>query len=168
MRLCDGKRFCNEELPGQQLEDQIEQQLEQYAWQIFDARWPEELAHMPAGHVVACYYSNDELRNNANNRNYVSDAKLAKSVEDGDTLKADTLEELLAQMDVDADAALASVKRYNEFAKAGKDEDFNKKAERVFALETGPFYACRFGTAAMLVCIGGAESDPACHAYDNA
>ncbi|MEE8716646.1 MAG: FAD-dependent oxidoreductase [Coriobacteriales bacterium] len=163
----DGKRFCNEDLPGQQLENQIEQQPEQYAWQIFDAKWPEELAHMPAGHGVACYYSNDEPKNNTNNRNYVSDAKLAKSVEDGNTLKADTLEELLAQMDVDTDAALASIERYNELAKAGKDEDFNKKAERVFALETGPFYACRFGTAAMLVCIGGVESDPACHAYDN-
>ena len=164
----DGRRFCNEDLPGQQLENQIEQQPERRAFQIFDARWPEELAHMPAGHGVACYYSNEAPLNNATNRNYVSDAALAASVESGVTLTADTLEDLLAQLDIDAETALASIERYNELARDGADLDFNKKAERLFALETGPFYAVPFGTAAMLVCIGGIESDPDCHAYNTA
>lgn len=162
----NGERFCNEDLPGQQLENQIELQPGQCAYQIFDAKWPEQLAHMPAGHGVACYYSNDAPLNNSTNRNYVSDAMLAESVESGATLKADTLEELVAMLDIDAEKALASIARYNDLAASGADLDFNKKAERVFALETGPFYACPFGTAAMLVCIGGVESDPDCHAYD--
>ena len=162
----DGRRFCNEDLPGQQLENQIEQQPERRCFQIFDAKWTEELCHMPAGHGVACYYDNATPKNNATNRNYVSDAMLAESVESGATLKADTLEELFALLDIDAETALASVERYNELANGGADLDFNKKAERMFALETGPFYAVPFGTAAMLVCIGGIESDPDCHAYD--
>ena len=123
---------------------------------------------MPAGHGVACYYSNEAPLNNATNRNYVSDAALAASVESGVTLTADTLEDLLAQLDIDAETALASIERYNELARDGADLDFNKKAERLFALETGPFYAVPFGTAAMLVCIGGIESDPDCHAYNTA
>lgn len=162
----DGKRFCNEDLPGQQLENQIEQQPGMYAYQLFDAKWPEELCHMPAGHGVACYYDNNEYANAAFDRNYIGDQTLADSVEAGNTIKADTLEELLAQLDIDADAALESIARYNELAAAGEDADFNKKGERVFSLDTAPFYACRFGTAAMLVCIGGVESDPDCHAYD--
>ncbi len=161
----DGKRFCNEDLPGQQLENQIEQQPDRYAYQIFDAKWTEELCHMPAGHGVACYYDNSTPVNAAFDRNYISDAKLAESVELGNTLMAETLDELLAQLDLDAEAAKESIARYNELATLGSDEDFNKKAERVFAIETGPFYACRFGTASMLVCIGGIESDPDCHAY---
>lgn len=164
----DGRRFCNEDLPGQQLENQIEQQPERRAYQIFDASWPEELCHMPAGHGVACFYSNEAPANNATNRNYVSDEALAASVESGNTLTANTLEELFAQLDIDAEAALASVDRYNELAKGGDDQDFNKKAERMFALESAPFYAVPFGTAAMLVCIGGIESDPDCHAYNEA
>ena len=163
----DGKRFCNEDLPGQQLENQIEQQPGRCAYQIFDAKWPEQLCHMPAGHGVACYYDNEMPQNAAFDRNYIGDADLAESVESGVTLTADTLEELLAQLDIDAEAALASIERYNELAHAGSDDDFNKKAERVFALETGPFYAVEFGTAAMLVCIGGIESDEDCHAYDD-
>ena len=99
----DGKRFCNEDLPGQQLENQIEQQPGRCAYQIFDAKWPEQLCHMPAGHGVACYYDNEMPQNAAFDRNYIGDADLAESVESGVTLTADTLEELLAQLDIDAE-----------------------------------------------------------------
>ena len=35
----------------------------------------------------------------------------------------------------------------------------------MFPIENGPFYACQWGTTAMLVCVGGLESDENCHTF---
>ena len=56
-----GKRFMNEDLPGQQLENQVELQPQRKAYQFFDASWPEQLAYFPAAHGVACIYRDEPL-----------------------------------------------------------------------------------------------------------
>ena len=171
----NGKRFMNEDLPGQQLENQIELQKNRESWQIFDSSWPEQLPYMPAAHGGACYYedyaSEDEgPKNNTTYRNYKSPYQLEAAVADGRAMKADTLEELVAKIYPDDTAAqqtaLDSIQRYNELAKAGYDEDFHKPASRMWAVENGPFYADKFTTALLLVCIGGLESDEDCHTFD--
>ena len=171
----NGKRFMNEDLPGQQLENQIELQKNRESWQIFDSNWPEQLPYMPAAHGGACYYedyaSEDEgPKNNTTYRNYKSPYQLEAAVADGRAVKADTLEELVAKIYPDDTAAqqtaLDSIQRYNELAKAGYDEDFHKPACRLWAVENGPFYADKFTTALLLVCIGGLESDEDCHTFD--
>ena len=162
----DGKRFCNEDCPGQQLENQIEMLRDFTCFQIWDNNWTEQLEYMPASHGVACYYSEVEPKNNTGNRNYVSKSKLEGAVESGTVFKADTIEELLAQLDIDAETALSSIERYNELAHAGNDDDFNKASWRLFPVENGPFYASQFGKARMLVCVGGLESDENCHVFD--
>lgn len=171
----NGKRFMNEDLPGQQLENQIELQKNRESWQIFDSNWPEQLPYMPAAHGGACYYedyaSEDEgPKNNTTYRNYKSPYQLEAAVADGRALKADTLEELVAKIYPDDTAAqqtaLDSIQRYNELAKAGYDEDFHKPASRMWAVENGPFYADKFTTALLLVCIGGLESDEDYHTFD--
>ena len=171
----NGKRFMNEDLPGQQLENQIELQKNRESWQIFDSSWPEQLPYMPAAHGGACYYedyaSEDEgPKNNTTYRNYKSPYQLEAAVADGRAVKADTLEELVAKIYPDDTAAqqtaLNSIQRYNELAKAGYDEDFHKPASRMWAVENGPFYADKFTTALLLVCIGGLESDEDCHTFD--
>lgn len=171
----NGKRFMNEDLPGQQLENQIELQKNRESWQIFDSNWPEQLPYMPAAHGGACYYedyaSEDEgPKNNTTYRNYKSPYQLEAAVADGRAVKADTLEELVAKIYPDDTAAqqtaLDSIRRYNELAKAGYDEDFHKPASRMWAVENGPFYADKFTTALLLVCIGGLESDEDCHTFD--
>ena len=171
----NGKRFMNEDLPGQQLENQIELQKNRESWQIFDSNWPEQLPYMPAAHGGACYYedyaSEDEgPKNNTTYRNYKSPYQLEAAVADGRAVKADTLEELVAKIYPDDTAAqqtaLDSIQRYNELAKAGYDEDFHKPASRMWAVENGPFYADKFTTALLLVCIGGLESDKDCHTFD--
>lgn len=171
----NGKRFMNEDLPGQQLENQIELQKNRESWQIFDSSWPEQLPYMPAAHGGACYYedyaSEDEgPKNNTTYRNYKSPYQLEAAVADGRAVKADTLEELVAKIYPDDAAAqqtaLDSIRRYNELAKAGYDEDFHKPASRMWAVENGPFYADKFTTALLLVCIGGLESDEDCHTFD--
>lgn len=171
----NGKRFMNEDLPGQQLENQIELQKNRESWQIFDSNWPEQLPYMPAAHGGACYYedyaSEDEgPKNNTTYRNYKSPYQLEAAVANGRAVKADTLEELVAKIYPDDTAAqqtaLDSIQRYNELAKAGYDEDFHKPASRMWAVENGPFYADKFTTALLLVCIGGLESDEDCHTFD--
>ena len=171
----NGKRFMNEDLPGQQLENQIELQKNRESWQIFDSNWPQQLPYMPAAHGGACYYEDyaseaEGPKNNTTYRNYKSPYQLEAAVADGRAIKADTLEELVAKIYPDDTAAqqtaLESIQRYNQLAKDGYDEDFHKPASRMWAVENGPFYADKFTTALLLVCIGGLESDENCHTFD--
>ena len=171
----NGKRFMNEDLPGQQLENQIELQKNRESWQIFDSNWPQQLPYMPAAHGGACYYEDyaseaEGPKNNTTYRNYKSPYQLEAAVADGRAVKADTLEELVSKIYPDdtvaQQTALESIQRYNQLAKDGYDEDFHKPASRMWALENGPFYADKFTTALLLVCIGGLESDENCHTFD--
>jgi fumarate reductase flavoprotein subunit len=166
----NGERFMNEDLPGQQLENQVELQPQHKAYQIFDASWPEELQYFPAAHGVACIYS-DEAYPSWMNSNQLINVRcpqdLQDAIDEGRCLTADTVDELLAQIDgMDVDTAKASIERYNELCEAGEDEDFGKSSQRMFAIENGPFYAVECGQALMLVCIGGLESDENCHTFD--
>ena len=171
----NGRRFMNEDLPGQQIENQIELQKDRKTWQIFDSNWPEQLPYFPAAHGAACYFEDyasaeEGPKNNQTNRNYKSWYQLEAAVEDGRAIKADTLEELVALMYPDDEeaqkTALASIERYNELAKKGVDEDFGKVASRMWPLENGPFYADQFVCALLLVICGGLESDEDCHTFD--
>lgn len=161
-----GERYTNECIPGQQVHNQIELQQNYKSFQIFDDGWREQVPFMPANHGGCCYYDNDLPANNEEDRQYASDKKFNEAIESGRILQSDTLEGLLDQLEIDKATALKSIERYNELAKKGHDDDFNKPASRMFAIEKGPFYACTFGTAAMLVCIGGLESDEHCRVYD--
>ena len=144
----DGERFCNEDVPGQQLENQIEAQPGQYTYQFFDGAWADEVPLLKPEHGAACYVlSDDDVASGkvdatlTANDCYARQGAIDEGVEEGSILKADTLDELFELIgdDMDADAAKASIERYNELARAGRDEDFGKKGSRMFALETPPF-----------------------------
>lgn len=165
-----GKRFMNEDLPGQQLENQVELQPQRKAYQFFDASWPEQLAYFPAAHGVACIYRDEPLPEYTASGlriNVRTPADIDAAVEEGRCLKADTIDELLGMIEgMDVETAKASIERYNELARAGKDTDFFKSPQRLFALENGPFYAAECGCALTLGNLGGLESDEDCHVYN--
>ena len=165
-----GKRFMNEDLPGQQLENQVELQPQRKAYQFFDASWPEQLAYFPAAHGVACIYRDEPLPEYTASGlriNVRTPADIDTAVEEGRCLKADTIDELLGMIEgMDVEAAKASIERYNELARAGEDTDFFKSSQRLFALENGPFYAAECGCALTLGNLGGLESDEDCHVYN--
>lgn len=165
-----GKRFMNEDIAGQQLENQVELQPGRKAYQFFDASWPEQLQYFPAAHGVACIYREEELPKYTASGlriNVRTAADIEAAVEEGRCLKADTLEELLDMIEgMDVAAAKESIARYNELCAAGEDADFGKSSQRLFALENGPFYAAECGVALSLSNLGGLESDEECHVYN--
>ncbi len=157
-----GKRFMNENVPGQQLENQLEMQPGQVLYQIFDDNWRGQLRFMPPNHGGYCGYREHDAGVFSDE---MSEDKFRKSIEKGTILVADTLEELLSKLDIDKENALKSIERYNELARKGHDDDFGKAASRLFPVEKGPFYGSTFGLSPMLSCIGGLESDEECHVY---
>ena len=64
-------------------------------------------------------------------------------LDSGHLQQADTPEELAAKLNLPADTFAATIKRYNELAKAGEDQDFFKESYRFLPLEKPPFYGIR-------------------------
>ena len=90
-----------------------------------------------------------------------------ESLLDTPVKKADTLEELAEKCAMPASALLDTVRRYNEFCKTGKDEDFGKGGANLKPVsDHGPYYAIygkRFSEAAM----GGLTVDGQCRVLRN-
>lgn len=61
--------------------------------------------------------------------------------------KAETIEELASKFDLDADALVATVDRYNELCEKGIDEDYAKAAEFMMPIAQKPFYVAKLGYA---------------------
>lgn len=72
--------------------------------------------------------------------------------------KADTLEELCANVDIDAEALIAEVEKFNGFVDAGFDADFMKTPEYLRKIQTPPFYLFR-SQLAFYNSVGGLRVD---------
>ena len=62
---------------------------------------------------------------------------------------------------------LETIERYNAAAKAGFDDEFGKRADRMFAIENPPYYACRFKLEQILPVMSGLETDDEYRVLDN-
>ncbi len=176
----EGKRFMNEDIPGQNIADQLSRQpaskdpelAEQgtKSWQIFDANWKHELLAQGTGHGFVNYYIPEEEKGNYTTvlEGFALGYTTDEMVESAVTVKADTIEELAEAMGLPVENVVASIERYNELAAKGVDEDYGKLASRMFPIDTPPFYACRFDSAGMLVLMGGLECDTDLHPLDDA
>ncbi|MBA1392453.1 FAD-binding protein, partial [Lactobacillus sp. XV13L] len=92
------------------------------------------------------------------------DADWRQAMNDGYVIKADTLEELAAQMGVPAANLQTTVADYNKAVDHQYDPEFNKdKVLLQFAINRGPFYAIKVRSA-VLGTIGGIEIDENCRA----
>ena len=72
--------------------------------------------------------------------------------------KADTLEELCANVDIDTEALVAEVEKFNGYVDAGFDADFMKTPEYLRKIQTPPFYLFR-SQLAFYNSVGGLRVD---------
>ena len=159
-----GDRICNEDVAGQQLSSQLYRQKDNFGWQIFDDKYPDQVGLMPVGHGSVNYVVDESKNPHLDNTMAIGKSGVTSRTEvDGNCKKANTLEELVAMLEISDDAqkeALKSIAHYNELCDKGVDEDFNKTPTRMFPVKTAPFYATKLSAGAMLVCIGGLKIDP--------
>jgi hypothetical protein len=136
----DGKRFVNESAPYDRIGKAIVEQISSGAmtlpfWMIYDDR---------EGLVPPVKATN------------VSMVEPERYVDAGLWHTADTLAELAAEIGVNADSLVETVKRYNEFVAAGVDDDFGRGDEaydRAFSagkspmvpIDAAPYHAAAFG-----------------------
>lgn len=138
----DGERFKNEELPYGYVCNADLSQPGHVKWVVWDVKWEEEgqrmaqpgcKALLPPLHVPAM---------------------IPLLIEKGIIKSANTLDELVQKMNVPVETFKATVTRYNELAKLGKDFDFGKRPECLTTIEKAPFYAIKMGVS-LLVTLGG-------------
>lgn len=80
-------------------------------------------------------------------------------------LKADSLEELAALMEVPEDAFVETIEHWNEMAAAGEDSDFNFPGDMMMTIDTPPYYATK-EHADGLCTAGGLQVDTNCQVLD--
>ena len=157
----EGKRFMNEAtwVQGKCVGIMVNGHAD-HAWSIFDSNFEaDNTASLEFGGGMFW----DSFRAVGSAPEDAS-ASHAKTVKEGVTDVPDnykmgeTLEELIAQLDMPADVALATIEHYNELCAAGEDTDFYKESHFMFPIEQGPFYAAKIGPGLLGVC-GGIEID---------
>ena len=114
-----GKRFYNEDSNPEAVANQAYEQGG--FWCVLDDSWAEDVGKMGLGFF--------RIWNATATVKKEFDAKVTA----GTTLKSNTLDDLAAKMKVPADALKATVARYNELCKGGKDLDFAKRSGPVDA-----------------------------------
>ena len=97
-------------------------------------------------------------------------AQWEKDAEAGTLIKGDTIESVIEQLGLPKET-IDTVKRYNELAKKGSDDDFHKDPAHLHAIEEGPFYGAASMDFIMLTVLGGLNTNAdmqVCDAEDNA
>ena len=132
-----GERFQNEDVPIQSNVNAIERQPGRTIWQVFDSKYPEELPYHGIG-LGKIIIATDKIRQEV--------TEVA--------IMADSIEELAVKMKLPIETFKATVKRYNELARLGKDLDFGKRSDRLSPIESPPYYAGKNGYS-LLAVMGG-------------
>jgi fumarate reductase flavoprotein subunit len=107
------------------------------AWQVFDSKYPDELPHHGLG-LGKIIIAAEKIRR-----------EVAKTA-----IMANSIEELAVNMKLPVVTFQATIKRYNELARLGKDLDFGKRADRLSPIDKPPFYAGKSGYS-LLAVLGG-------------
>ncbi|MFH0726531.1 MAG: FAD-dependent oxidoreductase [Pseudomonadota bacterium] len=139
-----GERYANEDAPFGYTANQDIQQPGSAKWTVWDAKWNMDKDKL---HGTVC-----------ENMSTPSILWNEKSYDEwkkkGVIIEANTLEDLAGKMKVPKETFLATVKRYNELAAKGVDEDFGKDPEKLTTIVQPPFGAAKTGTG-LLVTLDG-------------
>lgn len=154
----NGRRFTNEDIPGQTFSNIAEEQPQKVYWQIADAQYPNQLKWSQPGHGATMSYAGDIDAWNAAIETGDQETIEAMLESEGNSIShAWTIEELANAISVDATVLQETIDRYNELCANGYDADFGKQAKRLFPVSTPPYF---YGTQSwnFLVTMGGLKT----------
>ena len=161
----NGKRFCNESGPyDYMLHSAFMQPYHTYV-DIWDSDYVEQVRQINEVGCCRLYPFDNGAPSNMPITKMASDFEAL--IEAGYIQQADTMEELAEKLNLPVDATVETWERYNGFAEAGKDDDYNKEPYRLTQLTHPPYYGVRTG-AWFLATIDGVLIDTDMHAVDEA
>jgi len=132
-----GERFQNEDVPVQSYTNAVQRQPGKTAWQVFDSKYPEEIPYHGLG-LGKILVVTEKIRQETD--------KVA--------VMANSIEELAEKLKMPVETFKATVMRYNELARLGKDLDFGKRTDRLTTIDKPPYYAGKGGYN-LLTVLGG-------------
>jgi succinate dehydrogenase/fumarate reductase flavoprotein subunit len=162
-----GKRFKNEDVNTQSKScSKLFEPNGGIAWTIYDsdglAQVQEQIEKGLAGGLF--YGQMDKLI--GEKWNMQEEVELQKAnMEQGKVVTANTFEELAAKMGIPVGEFVKTVKRYNDLAKKGNDEDYFKRAELLRPIQKPPYYAGNL-KATVLTMSGGLHTDASLKVLD--
>ncbi len=132
-----GERYENEDVPAQSQANSLVRQPGKKVWQIFDAKWENELSLMGFG-LGTFNRATDMTRANVRMN----------------AVQSDSLKGLAEKTGLPFETFKTTVERINLLAHRGRDLDFGKRADRLTTVERPPFYASLIEQH-ILVVLGG-------------
>ena len=167
-----GQRFCNEDGPYDFTFNKGVLQPGHTYWQVFDSSSWEDVKSFDTticSRVVAKPGAKNCLLLGqfypCRDAKEWDEVYIQPNVENGNLVKADTIEELAEAMGVPTDTFAATVARYNSLAAEGCDTDQGKAPWRLSAVDEPPYYAAKM--AGWLLCTtGGVRVDYHYNAID--
>ena len=150
----DGGRFCNEDTPLPGITNAYMVAPNHTVWTVMDADFASQLDRMSS----LSQYNGTTSGPFDPSLGIGAEEGMAQTLEQGTSVKGETVEELASAMGVPADALQKTIERYNELASRGVDEDFGKDPANLFPIANPPFYASQV-TAVLLTCTGGLDVD---------
>jgi hypothetical protein len=160
---CKGKRYSNEGIAGGMMSAIAgTRQPEGFISTIWDSNWKEALRYQSYDH--GCTYYNQGAQNRDVDKALEEKEQRKARKEQGipepptemykngpkgmgwDMFAADTLEELADVIGYEGEYKknfLASIERYNELCRKGRDEDYAKDSQHMQEVKTPPFFGTR-------------------------
>ena len=140
----NGTRFCNESGPyDYMLHSAFMQPYHTYV-DIWDSDYVEQVRQINEVGCCRLYPFDNGAPSNMPISKMAGDFEAL--IEAGYIQQADTMEELAQKLNLPVDATVETWERYNRFADAGKDEDYNKEPYRLLKLDHPPYYGVRTGS----------------------
>lgn len=148
----EGKRFMNEDTLCSYSAWATKQQTDKTVYYIWDSEY---VNHYDRWYTFGCTLDDDNGPKGRSQEEELADWE--EMVKNGVYVKADTLEELVGQLDgLDGEAALETLAKYNEYCDNGYDPEFLKNAAELAPIKTGPFYGYKYEVnSANFLCVTG-------------
>jgi hypothetical protein len=146
----NAQRYENEDISAIGCSTSIMMQPDQLAWCLFDKNWIDYvIASLPYGGGLMWDQVFREWGAPFNRES--EQQSIERGVGEGYIKTADSIEGLAAEMGVDPTALVATVQRFNDIVTAKDDIDFGKRAELLFPITEGPFYASQMKTGLLTI-----------------